>query len=121
MDISTWVSVQRDDGETVGYLDPADPEYTLVTPRNVLGHAVADACGYLDGEQLLLERGISEVMTAWVLDSGSRDATELLTILEVSPHGIVLANALQTKALQPTERIHVPWPDVQHRLAPGRP
>ena len=121
MDVSTWVSVQREDGETVGYLDPADPGYNLVTPRNVLGHAVADACGYLDGEQLLVERGISEVMNTWVLDAGSRDATELLTILEVSPHGIVLANALQTKALQPTERIRVAWPDVQHRLAPSQP
>lgn len=118
MDISTWVGVQRDDGETVGYLDPADPDYHLVTPRNILGHAVAEDCEYLDGEQLLVERGISELMNAWVLDSGAREATDLLSILEVSPHGIVLANALQTKALQPAARIHVPWPDVEHRLAP---
>lgn len=118
MDISTWVGVQRDDGETVGYLDPADPDYQRVTPRNVLGHAIADDCDYLDGEQLLVERGISELMNSWVLDAGSCDATELLSIVEVSPHGIVLADALRAKALQPAERIHVPWPDVEHRLAP---
>lgn len=118
MNITTWVSVQREDGETVGYLDPADPDYQRVTPRNVLGQAVADDCDYLDGEQLLVERGISELMNYWVLDAGSCDATELLSIVEVSPRSIVLANALRAKALQPAERIHVPWPDVEHRLAP---
>ena len=121
MDFSTRVGVQREDGETVGHLDPADPDYKLVTPRNVLGHALADACGYVDGEQLLVDRGISEVMTTWVLDAGSRDAAEVLNILEVSPHGTVLANALRTKALQPTERFRVAWPDVEHRLAPRQP
>lgn len=81
---------------------------------------MGEDCEYLEGEQLLVERGISELMNTWVLDSGSREATDLVSILEVSPHGIVLANALQAKALQPAERIHVPWPDVKHRLAPVR-
>ncbi len=116
MDYSQWVSVQRDDGETVGYLDPCDPDYNQVIPRNILGHAVTEGCEYLTGEELLLERGIREVMDTWVLDDGSAERTEVLSIVEVSPQGIVLANALRTKALQPTERIHVSWPDIARRL-----
>ncbi|TAP27637.1 hypothetical protein [Arthrobacter sp. S41] len=116
MDISDWVSVQREDGETVGYLQPVTPDYSLVIPRNILGHAIAEPHEYSAAEYLLEERGIAELMSNWRLDAQEQEKTEELTILEVSPLGIVLANALRVKALEATERIHVMWPDVEQRL-----
>jgi len=121
MDTSQWISVQREDGETVGYLEPLAEDFSSVLPRNVLGHAIDEPSEYLQGEELLKERGISELMLPWILDGQQGERTTELTILELSAHGIVLANALHTKALTPTPRIHVDWPDVTGRLTPAKP
>jgi len=121
MDTSQWISVQRDDGETVGYLEPLAEDYSSVLPRNLLGHAIAETCDYSEGEEILQERGISELMQPWTLDKGLGGPTSELTILELSAQGIVVANALHTKALKPTERVHVAWPDVEQRLTPATP
>ncbi|WP_345469685.1 hypothetical protein QMQ05_10065 [Glutamicibacter ectropisis] len=121
MDTSQWVSVQREDGETVGYLEPLADDFSSVLPRNVLGHAIDDPTEYLQGEELLQERGIGELMHPWILDAQQGESTSELTILELSAHGIVLADALHTKALSPTPRIHVDWPDVTGRLTPAIP
>ncbi|HJX78196.1 hypothetical protein [Glutamicibacter sp.] len=120
MDISTWLTVKRDDNEIVGYLEPLDAAYDKVRPRSVLGHPVVDACDYMDGEELLLERGIGELADHWTLHAEDHRGQVPLAILEVSANGIVVADALLTKALAPTERIIVPWPDVESRLIPCR-
>jgi len=121
MDTSQWISVQRDNGEIVGYLEPVAEDYSRVLPRNILGHAISDACDYADGDGLLQERGIKELMQPWTLDGDFGEATSELAIIELSTQGIVVANALRTKALKPTERIHVDWPDVEQRLKPAAP
>ncbi|KSU66968.1 hypothetical protein [Arthrobacter sp. NIO-1057] len=121
MDTSQWISVQREDGETVGYLEPLAEDFGTVLPRNILGHAIDEPREYLQGEELLIERGIGELMNPWILDAQQGESTRELTILEISAHGIVLADALHTKALSPTSRIHVDWPDVTGRLAPAVP
>ncbi|WP_313813499.1 hypothetical protein [Glutamicibacter sp.] len=123
MDTSAWLSVQRDDGETVGYLEPVDSNYDRVIARNVLGHQVHGPCEYHRGEQLLLERGIYELMQSWVIDSGEHAGPRELSLLEVSRQEIILGDALLTKALAATERINVPWPDTHHILkaAPEAP
>ena len=120
MDISTWLAVKRDDNEIVGYLEPLDAAYDKVCPRSVLGHPVIDACGYMDGEELLLERGICELANHWALQATDPREQMPLAILEVSAQGIVVADALLTKALAPTARIIVPWPDIESRLTPYR-
>ncbi|MGO3148588.1 hypothetical protein ACTXJX_00530 [Glutamicibacter ardleyensis] len=120
MDISTWLAVKRDNNEIVGYLEPLDEAYDKVCPRSVLGHPVLVACDYMDGEELLLERGIGELANQWALHVVDPSEKVPLAIIEVSAHGIVVADALLTKALAPTERIIVPWPDVESRLTPYR-
>ncbi|WP_404285683.1 hypothetical protein [Glutamicibacter arilaitensis] len=118
MDISTWLPVKRADGETVGYLEPLVPSYDRVCPRTVLGHPVLDSCDFFQGEELLAARGLSELMNPWMLRDAPPDKHSPLSILEVSPQGIVLADALLTKALAPTERIHLAWPDIDASLVP---
>lgn len=117
MDPTTWLSVRREDGETVGYLQPLDAEFDQVIPRNLLGHPAGPAAGYLQGEELLLERGLSELGMPWNLD---RSADALYSILEVSDRGIVVAEELLVKALAPAERHVVSWPDTAQRLTRTR-
>lgn len=112
-DPGAWVPVRRDDGEVVGYLQPTTPAFDAVIPRSRLGHAVSGPVDYVAGEDLLIERGIGELAESWRLDGGE----QALAIAELSPHGIVLRDALRAKALVPTEDVHVPWPDVTGRLA----
>lgn len=107
-----WLAVTREDGETVGYLDPVTDDYGEVIPRNRLGHAVAGVLDYHEAEELVLDRGMRELAEPWLLD-GTGDP---LTISELSPHGIVLRDALRSKALIPTEAVTVTWPDVERRL-----
>ncbi|MDR4532431.1 hypothetical protein [Glutamicibacter sp. PS] len=109
-----WVSVRREDREVVGYLEALREDYALVQPRNVLGHVIGDACDYLAGEERLLVRGLSDLTEPWGLADGT-----VLSILEVSPHGIVLTDRLAAKALLPSARVHVTWPDLEHRLQPA--
>jgi hypothetical protein len=109
---ASWVPVRRDDGEVVGYLEPTTPEFDAVIPRNRLGHPVAGPLEYVEAEELLVERGIGELAESWRLDGGE----QALSIAELSPHGIVLRDALRAKALVPTDDVHVPWPDLAGRL-----
>ncbi|MGL3804810.1 hypothetical protein ACSYDW_01795 [Paeniglutamicibacter sp. R2-26] len=119
MDTSAWIAVTREDGETVGYLEPVTPDYGVVQPRSVLGHVAGEPCDYVDGEERLCEQGIAELMQPWVLEGGRGAFSGPLAILEVSPHGIVVADALLLKALAPTEKTTLAWPDVEHRLEPS--
>lgn len=116
MEISQWVTVTRDDSETVGYLEPVTEDYDLVQPRSILGHAVGEPTDHEQGEALLCERGIAELMDPWHLSGATQALSGNLSILEVSAHGIVVADALLTKALVPTERHTVPWPDTDEVL-----
>ncbi|PQZ95738.1 hypothetical protein CQ018_00010 [Arthrobacter sp. MYb227] len=116
MNTEQWIAVTRDDGETVGYLEPVTADYDRVQPRSVLGHAVGEALDYLSAEELLCDRGIAELMEQWTLIDENDASRTNLSILEVSPHGIVLADALLTKALVPTERFTVAWPDIEAKL-----
>lgn len=118
MDTSTWVSVTREDGEPVGYLEPLDEEYATLQPRSLLGHAVGDPGDFLTGEVRLLDRGIGELAEHWRLTDPP--LPNPLSILEVSPDGIVVADTLATKALIATDRIHVDWPDARGRLVRWR-
>lgn len=104
------------DRETVGYLEPCDPDYAQVQPRSVLGHPVGAPCDFVTGEDRLLERGIRELAEHWRLTDPQ--LPNALALLEVSPDGIIVADALKTKALVPTERIRVTWPDIDQRLVP---
>jgi hypothetical protein len=110
--IDTWLAVTREDGETVGYLEPVTNDYADVIPRNRLGHAVGEVCDYHLAEELVLDRGLRELAEHWLLD----DAGPELTVIELSPDGIVLRDAFLSKALSPTKRVHVPWPDTAGRL-----
>ncbi|WP_127794638.1 hypothetical protein [Agromyces sp. LHK192] len=116
-DVADWVAVRRSDAETVGYLDPLTPDFDRVQARSLLGHAVGEAQSYVDAEELLLDRGIGELADSWHLDGGE----QALSIAELSPHGIVLRDALLSKALLPTEDIRIPWPDLDGRLSRTRP
>lgn len=116
MNTSQWVTVTRDDGETVGYLEPVTEDYDRVQPRSILGHAVGEPTEYTQGEAMLCERGIAELMDPWHLSGATHTLAGGLSILEVSPHGIVVADALLTKALVPAERFTVPWPDTEELL-----
>ena len=109
----------REDGETVGYLEPLTPDYDVVQPRSLLGHLVGEPSDYLAGEELLCERGISELMQPWQLNDAPDALSGPLAILEVSPHGIVVADALLVKALAPGEKATVRWPDIEHCLTPS--
>ncbi|UYQ76352.1 hypothetical protein OF385_09865 [Glutamicibacter sp. JL.03c] len=119
MDTSQWISVQRDDGETVGYLEPLTVDYDIVQPRSILGHAVSGPCDYSEGEELIQDRGIGELMLPWILDGHAAGRAQELSIIELSAQGIVLGNALHAKALAPTDPIVLPWPDVDGRLKPA--
>ena len=115
--IDTWLAVTREDGETVGYLEPLTDDYADVIPRNRLGHAVGEAQDYHAAEELVLERGLRELAEYWVLDGEGPE----LTVIELSPDGIVLRDALLSKALAPTKRVDVPWPDTAQRLRRAQP
>jgi hypothetical protein len=110
--MDTWLAVTREDGETVGYLEPVTDDYADVIPRNRLGHAVGDVRDYHAAEELVLDRGLGELAEHWLLDGEGAE----LTISELSPAGIVLRDAYLTKALVPLESVHVPWPDTAGRL-----
>lgn len=116
MNTDQWITVTRDDGETVGYLEPVTADYDKVQPRSILGHAVGAPIDYVQGEEILGERGIAELMEHWQLSGATQALAGDLSILEVSAHGIVVADALLTKALVPTERYTVPWPDTDELL-----
>lgn len=117
MNTEHWHPITRGtDREIVGYLDPLDVKYSQVQPRSVLGHPVGEACDFVTGEDRLLEHGISEMAEHWRLTHP--DLPNALAILEVSADGIVVADALATKALVPTERYRVAWPDISQRLVP---
>lgn len=73
-------------------------------------------CDFVSGEDRLLERGIRELAEHWRLTDPQ--LPNALAILEVSPDGIVVADALKTKALVPTERFRVTWPDIDQCLVP---
>lgn len=109
-----WLSVTREDGETVGYLDPMSEDYARVVPRNRLGHAVGPECEYHDGAEAVLTTGLGVLAGTWRLDG----AGEPLSILELSDDGIVLADALRTKVMAPADQVRVPWPDRDARLTP---
>ena len=113
----TWLAVTREDGETVGYLEPLTDDYADVLPRNRLGHAVGEAQDYHAAEELVLDRGLRELAEYWVLDGEGPE----LTVIELSPDGIVLRDAFLSKALSPTKRVEVAWPDTTHRLRRARP
>lgn len=113
-----WVSVNREDGERVGYLEPLSEDYSSVQPRTVLGHKLGDPCEYIEGEDLLVEHGISELAEKWTLDDGTNAQVENLTIVELSPHGIILADYYSSKAVAAGERLSITlqWPDLNQRL-----
>lgn len=119
-DVTGWVAITREDGETVGHLEPLDEEYEQVQPRSLLGHAVGGPTDFLTGQERLVDRGIGELAGMWTLDAGTAAALHRVGIVELSPHGIVVADALATKALSPTARHRVAWPDVTGRLSPER-
>lgn len=108
----TWLAVTREDGETVGYLEPVTDDYADVIPRNRIGHALGTPHCYHAAEELVLDRGLRELAEHWLLDGGNTE----LTIIELSPAGIVLRDAYLTKALVPLASVHVPWPDTAGRL-----
>lgn len=110
-----WLPVTREDGETVGYLDPATEDYARVVPRNRLGHPLGPECGYDEGEEAVLRAGLGLLSGSWWLDG----VDEPLAILELSDDGIVLADAQRTKALAPADPVRVPWPDREARLRPA--
>ncbi|WP_165391881.1 hypothetical protein [Zhihengliuella halotolerans] len=41
-----------------------------------------------------------------------------LTIVGISPEGIIATDALAAKSLTPAVRIRIPWPDLEQRLVP---
>jgi len=108
----TWLAVTREDGETVGYLEPVTDDYADVVSRNRLGHAVGEVSDFHAAEELVLDRGLRELAEHWLLDGVGPE----LTVIELSPDGVVLRDAFLSKALAPTERVHVPWPDTAERL-----
>jgi hypothetical protein len=110
--VDTWLAVTREDGETVGYLEPVTDDYADVIPRNRLGHAVSEVCDYHAAEELVLDRGLRELAEHWLLDGGGPE----LTVIELAPDGIVLRDAFLSKSLAPTKRVHVEWPDTAGRL-----
>lgn len=115
MSAEDWEPItRRADREIVGYLEPFDPGYSRVQPRSALGHPVGDPCDFVTGEDRLRERGIHELAEHWRLMSPQ--LTNALAILEVSPDGIVVADAMNTKAMIPTEQFRVAWPDLDQRL-----
>lgn len=113
---SDWITVTREDREAVGYLEPVTEDYDVVQPRTLLGHRAGEPTDIESGEERLRERGIGELAEVWDLDAGKAAHVRSLAILEVSPHGIVVADALATKALAGPEPVTVPWPDVEERL-----
>lgn len=116
-DADTWIAVTREDGETVGYLDPVTEDYGTVQPRNTLGHPVGEGpVDYLDGEELLIERGISELAEQWLLDDGGGELPGALTVVELSTRGIVVADYYESKGLTAEKKVVVSWPDTARRL-----
>lgn len=111
-DVDRWLAVTRDDGETVGYLDPVTADYGEVVPRSRLGHAVGDVQDFHAAEELVLGRGLRELTETWLLDGVGAP----LAIIELSPHGIALRDALSSKALIPSPTVTVDWPDTSRRL-----
>lgn len=116
MDTSGWIATRRDDGETVGYLEPLTEDYGLVRPRSLLGHIAGAPAEFLEAEELLIERGIAELAERWMLRDASRDLDDGVVILEVSPEGIVVAPAELAKAGVFGSRVRLQWPDTCHLL-----
>lgn len=110
--LDTWLAVTREDGETVGFLEPVTDDYADVIPRNRLGHAVGEVRDYHAAEELVLNRGLHELAEHWLLDGEGPE----LTVIELAPDGIVLRDAFLSKALSPTKPVRVPWPDTAGRL-----
>ncbi|WP_417219189.1 hypothetical protein [Arthrobacter sp.] len=121
MDTTGWLATQRDDGETVGYLEPLSGDYSLVQARNLLGHPVGGPTEFLEAEELLIDRGISELAERWSLRDAPEELDGGVVILEASPDGIVVAHADLAKAGVYGRRVHVPWPDVDLLLSRETP
>lgn len=117
MSTAGWVPVSREDREIVGYLEPVTEDYDLVQPRTLFGHPEGAVVDFLDGEEILLARGIGELAERWVLDPATRDEVRDLTIVELSPHGIELADHYETKAMAVGETVRIPWPDLAQRIS----
>lgn len=122
MDTSGWLATTRDDGETVGYLEPLADDYSLVQPRSLLGHPVGPPAEFLEAEELLIERGISELAERWMLRGASDDLRGGVVILEASAEGIIVDHADLAKAGAYGRRVRVAWPDDEgllHRPTEG--
>lgn len=118
MSATSWLKVTRpDDGETVGYLEPLAADYSHVQPRNLLGHPVGRATDFLTADERLADRGIGELAEGWQLRDAEPAFRGGVAIVEVSPDGILVADAQLVKALVAGPRVSVPWPDLEGRLS----
>lgn len=104
--------VTREDGETVGWLEPLDDGYELLRPRDVLGHVVAEDAAWVEAEEAVQARGLSHLAERWLLDGDQRP----LAVVEVSPQGIRVADWMSSRALFDSTATTIAWPDVQGRL-----
>lgn len=113
----SWIAVNREDRETVGYLEPLTEDYGTVQPRTVLGHPAGEPTDFVDGEERLIDRGLSELAEKWAHKDQHGEETEDLTILELSPRGIVLVDYYAAKAALAEKKLVVEWPDTVQRLS----
>lgn len=87
---STWTPHYRDDdGELIGYLQPASAE--LVIPVTVFGYPLDEACEERAADQVLEQHGLSYLADRWKLRVPG--GTIEVVISEASPDRLVLANA----------------------------
>lgn len=117
----SWIAVKREDRETVGYLEPLTEDYGTVQPRTVLGHIAGGPTDFVDGEERLIDRGLSELAAKWTYKDQSGEQTVDLTILELSPREIVLVDYYAAKAALAEKKKVLRWPDVAQRLSLSEP
>lgn len=99
---SDWTPYHRvDDGELIGYLQPAADDADLVIPVTLFGYPLADEPGEdWWAEQVLEDLGLSYLADRWELvrEDGT---TSRVVISECSPERVVVALAEFAQVIAP--------------------
>lgn len=112
----TWEPHYRyDDGELVGYLEPAGPG--LMQPRAVFGHPLGEPTTRLGAEQRLEDVGLSYLAEPWGLRT-TDGRWQRVHIVEAAPSGLTVSNGDVAIGGDIGERIRLEVPVPDGRLLP---
>ena len=101
-----WQAVTRSDGETVGYVEPADD---VLVARDLLGVELGRAGSHDEAAALVVERGLASLGRSWSWTDGTGE-TRRVHLLHVRPGRATVSTGHPNVIGAPGERFDVELP-----------